>query len=301
MLDNSADGLLTSITKTWQLQPSDATVPLVETAGRRKTPTEILELPDYDRPEPTLLGIPADIRLRILKLAFPDTIEVFVRTKSDLHEKHILKYRVPEFVKVRFYSVLRTRFVLAPASPLPSFMHCSRKLYDEGSEVVGFRIFHKYARPLHFKSYPLVLCKNTKTIEFGARALWGDHAPLFANLPRLRELDFSSIFLESPTFMHLAATTWRAQAVAGLVWLETPIPNPDKTNFTRRVLPRFTSQGQRLLRDRFHDAVYKNNIKITFNCLLGPFEPCETGSPHNFREFVALAVGSPGYMRKARG
>lgn len=295
ILDNSADEKFPSTTKALQLQPSDATVHLVAIPGRRMTPTEILQLPEYDKPEPTLLGIPADIRLQILKLALPHTIKAIITTNTDPRGTHFLKYKIVE-LGTRWFPWLHTQYVSAPASPLPSFMHCSRQLYDEGSEVMeGFKLCLKHARPTIFKSYPPVLCKNAKTIEFGAWAVWADHAPLFANFHKLRELDFSSPFLESPQFIEWAGITQRSSAVTGLVWLETPIPNPDEGDFTQRVLPRFNSQGQRLLCDRFHDAVYKNNIKITFNCLLGPFEPCQTGDLHKFREFIALAVGSPKY------
>lgn len=288
MVDSSVADMLGRDTKASQLQPSEAMVPLVDHPGEDTTPTKPLQLPFYDKPQPTLLGIPKEIRLRILKLALPHTNKLLVCTEDNPDYAHRGEY----FVN---YSDLETQDGFPPGSPLPSWMHCSRQLSDESFEVMeGFNLYIMDLKPPHFERYPRVLRKNAKTIECFPWTIWADYASLPATFPKLREIDFTQIFPELPSHMiqDYAALFISAERGANGVLLETPIPNPDENDFTRRILPRFCSTGGRLLCDRFHDAVYKNDIKITFGCWAGPFKPSQAGSPHELSEVRMIMVGS---------
>lgn len=304
MVEIPAGDVLSSATKALPLQPSDATVPLVDISGRHQTPTEMLQLPCYDKSQPTLLGIPKEIRLQILKLALPHTTEVVVCTDIDPRGKHFLEYRALQSPTVIPWGTA-TQDNFVPGSPLPSFLRTSKQLYDEGSELMeGFKTYILNGRPAHFERYPAVLQKHTKTIYFAPWAICADYAFLHANFPQLREIEFFVPLPEMPDYMQVtlteqaavasAASATEAPGAASYLYLESPIPNPDESDFTQRILPRFQYQGQHFC-DRFYDAVYKNNIKITWDSFVGQFEPSRTGSTHKVAKFMAVAVCSPDY------
>ncbi|KAK4937958.1 hypothetical protein LTR10_021523 [Elasticomyces elasticus] len=299
--DDPAIDALTQITKHLRTQSSDATLPYFGSAGKDKTPRDTLQLPHYDKPKPTLVAIPANIRLRILKYAFPHQIRAVISTDVDSPRKHYL-WDSHEGFWTRHDIAPGIQDGLALGFPLPPFLNCCRQLYEEGFEAIeGFKLSNRDSSPTQFERYPRILQKNTKVIRFEGDAIWNDFALLFTNFGRLRDLDFSYSIAPgmwlSVDWMGYSLGMTR-EIAAKHVWLESPIPNPDEGDFTERVLPRFSSQGRRLFRDHFYDAVYKNNIKITFSCLLGRFKPSQTGSPHEFEKFDAIAVGSAEYVRE---
>ncbi|KIV84944.1 hypothetical protein PV11_00689 [Exophiala sideris] len=291
MTDNTTVDVLTTNTKELRIKPVNATLPPVGSHGRGNTPRDILQLPHYDKPEPTFLGIPGSVRLRILRFAFPQQIRASLSTIDDSSVRKPYYWRDD---KSGPGETLWTEFEFAPSVeddlpiswPFPAFLNCSKQLYDEGFMAIKSLIVeYDDARPAHFERFPQVIKKRAKVIVFRSDAIWNNYTSLYANYHDLRGIDFTCMLPR----LRANILNMGPERATNYVWLETPMPNPEARDFTERVISRFSSQGCRLLRDRFYDTVYKDNVKITFTCLLGRFKPSQKGSRHEFEKLIAVA------------